>query len=316
MEIVAYTSDKAELWDSFVLTGSMNGTVYHTRKFLSYHKDKFEDTSILLYKEDILLCVVPCCYRNGTNFSHSGATYGGPVIAKCQLSVKDMETIINEIFNHYKGNFECRLANDIYFAQPVHLIYYLLSRKLKAHLELSWYVSSGSDIIQSITNKRNKKYVFRMMNDLNYVFLSTTNTEDYIEFYTILKENLQQNHDTTPTHSLEEFLTLMTALLDKQELFIVKHSKKIVAGVYVIKVTSNCWYTFYISRNINIKNSGTAIIYIMSNIAHIAFKNNAKYVDYGITTENMGSDLNLGLSEYKNESLGGISNYRYLLKLS
>ena len=45
-------------------------------------------------------------------------------------------------------------------------------------------------------------------------------------------------------------------------------------------------------------------------ISLIAKKENIKYIDYGISTENIGKNINMGLSSYKQESLGGISNYR------
>ena len=50
------------LWDNFVDNESVNGTIYHTRKFLNYHpKDRFEDRSIMIFdnsKLNNLICVL------------------------------------------------------------------------------------------------------------------------------------------------------------------------------------------------------------------------------------------------------------------
>jgi len=50
----------------------------------------------------------------------------------------------------------------------------------------------------------------------------------------------------------------------------------------------------------------------MYNISLLAKNEHVKYVDYGISTENYGNDINIGLSEYKQETLGGLSNYRII----
>ena len=86
----------------------------------------------------------------------------------------------------------------------------------------------------------------------------------------------------------------------------------IIGGVYVIKVTKQCWYTVYQTRNINFKNSTIALMYIIYYISNNAKNNNVKYLDYGICTEEQGKTINEGLSIFKEESLGGISNYRFL----
>ena len=50
----------------------------------------------------------------------------------------------------------------------------------------------------------------------------------------------------------------------------------------------------------------------MYNIAIKAKNNNVKYLDFGICTENNGEIINSGLSDFKEDSFGGISSYRYL----
>lgn len=50
----------------------------------------------------------------------------------------------------------------------------------------------------------------------------------------------------------------------------------------------------------------------MHKISQSAKKENVQYLDYGITTENNGILLNLGLSKFKQQSFGGESNSRYL----
>ena len=77
MYIVKYIDELEKEWDTFV-KNSVNGTIYHTRKFLNYHpKDRFTDVSILIYDKNKIVCVLPVCQNeNGGYFSHSGSTFG------------------------------------------------------------------------------------------------------------------------------------------------------------------------------------------------------------------------------------------------
>ena len=53
MEIIKYLNKKHQkIWDEFV-ENSNNGTIFHLRKFLSYHKDRnFEDASFIFYNHN------------------------------------------------------------------------------------------------------------------------------------------------------------------------------------------------------------------------------------------------------------------------
>jgi hypothetical protein len=313
--IIKYEENYENIWDDFVFNGAF-GTVYHTRKFIKYHpKERFIDTSILMYYKEILICVLPCCKQNNiaTNFSYLGATYGGPVFNKKYTKIKCMKIIIDKIFDFYNNNIEFRIANDIYFENSIFNLYYLLSNKLRIKPELSWYIKTEDTFINNVKNKRNKSYLSKMIDNEEMRCFSTNNDDDYMNYYNILKQNLKIRFNTEPTHTLDEFLSIKKILDTKQSLYIVKNKENtILGGVYIIKVTDICWYTFYISKNIDYKKPNMSILYIIHNISKDSEKEGVKYIDYGISTENKGELLNIGLSDYKESSLGGIPNSRYL----
>ena len=318
LSIINYENKYEKIWDDFVFNGIF-GTIYHTRKFINYHpKDRFIDTSILIYYKKKIVCVLPACKKNNNdlNFSHMGATYGGPVFHKKYVKIKYMTVIVDKFFQFYNNKIEFRLANNIYFENSIFNLYYLLSRKLNMKPELSWYIKTKNIFINNIKNKRNKNYLNKIINDNNISCFSTNQEDDYIKFYEILKNNLKTRYQSNPTHTLEEFLLVKKLLHDKQSLYIVKDENDIIlGGVYIIKVTNQCWYTFYISKNINYLKPNSSILYIMNNISIDADKNNILYLDFGISTENRGQIINIGLSDYKENSLGGIPNTRNLFLL-
>ena len=313
-EIINYNENFKNEWEQFV-NESINGTIYHTRKFLSYHENKFEDSSILIYNDKKLVCILPCCKDNSKYFSHKGATFGGPIFIEEVYNVTDVNTIINLIIKHYNNNIEFRLSNNIYNNLSHDLIIYCLSNKLKLKPELGFFINSNDNLIEKITNIRNKKNLIKFMNNKNIICDIYKEKNDYINFYNILNNNLSNKYKTNPTHTLEEFLLMSEILKNEHSLYLVKENDVIYGGVYLIKTSNRCWYTFYISKNIDIKKN-PSIIYIMYKIQQDAKEQNVKYIDYGITTEEKGKVLNIGLAEFKEFSLSGNPTLRYLFLLN
>ena len=309
--IVKYSDELFHTWDEFI-EKTVNGNIYHTRKFLSYHDPKkFEDTSILIYKKEVLVCVLPCCKNGDKYFSHKGATYGGPAFLKQIYNVIDLNDIINLIFEYYDNKIEFRIANSIYNNANIEIIIYLLCRKLTIKPELAWYIDTNYNIVENIKNVRNKQILKKMINDNDIKCHVFVDNNDYIIFHNMLVKNLFDKHNSSPTHNLEEFLTFKNILLDKQCLYLCKKQDILYGGVYVIKTNKKCWYTFYISKNYEIKNN-MSIAYLMEKIKLDAEKENVSYIDYGISTENCGKDLNIGLAEFKEFTLGGKPSCRYV----
>ena len=337
-----YDDTYEKTWDDFVETGVL-GTIYHTRKFINYHpKDRFIDNSLMIFHKEELICVVPACkkkddkgktypliyYDDGDfdvdpreftthnvteshDFSYMGATYGGPVFLPKYFEIRYLKSIINEIFKYYNNKIEFRLANNIYFGDKVFKLYAVLSSKLSMVPELSWYINTDEDFVLNISNQRNRNKLKKMIDNPDVSCLKTNLIDDYKEYYSILNKNLTTRHNNSPTHSEEEFLLLREILEDKGALYLVKENDILLGGVYVIKVTSQCWYTFYISKNVDSDNH-MAIPYLMFSIGQDAKKEGVKYLDYGISTEERGKLLNDGLSDFKERSLGGTSNSRFL----
>jgi len=336
-----YTHECEELWDDFVKNGVL-GTIYHTRKFINYHpNNRFTDNSILLFKEDELICVVPACKKKqvipGTTynsdgdiiidpdefstfnqkastpyFSYLGATYGGPVFLKKYFQTRYVSIMIDKIMQYYNNEIEFRLANNIYFEDNIFMVYSLLGAKLRMIPEMSWYIKTNDEFIDNIQNKRNRSNLIKAIEDPSILCYKTLDDNKYKLFYSILEKNLSDNHMSIPTHTLHELLLLKSILENNASLYIVEKDETMLGGVYVVKVTSVCWYTFYISRNIDINNSSLAIPYLMYTIANDAKKEGVKYLDYGITTEDRGKILNSGLADFKERSLGGTANSRFL----
>ncbi|HEY0006603.1 MAG TPA: hypothetical protein VGB17_17610, partial [Pyrinomonadaceae bacterium] len=93
MQVLRYTETDAEMWDEFISQAPMS-TFLHTRRFLSYHGNRFRDASLLLMDQHNRLAgVLPAAVDKGNErrvVSHPGITYGGwlhrgELLGECML---------------------------------------------------------------------------------------------------------------------------------------------------------------------------------------------------------------------------------------
>ena len=66
-------------WNAFI-SEAKNATFLFHRDFIEYHKDRFEDFSLMVFDNEKLVAVLPANKVGNEIFSHQGLTYGGLVI--------------------------------------------------------------------------------------------------------------------------------------------------------------------------------------------------------------------------------------------
>ena len=101
MRVEKFLPTQKEFWDSFVKQ-SFNGNFQHSRKFLDYHGNKFEDLSMVIFSDtDEIVGLLPAALSpsNSQNLiSHPGAAFGG-LILKNEIGIEKTLEIIKEIMN-------------------------------------------------------------------------------------------------------------------------------------------------------------------------------------------------------------------------
>ena len=91
-EVRRYTPDKASEWNRFVAQ-SKNGTFLFDRRFMDYHADRFEDCSLMVYRQGALYALLPANIKNDVLFSHGGLTYGGLIMSRHISTLQVMEAM-------------------------------------------------------------------------------------------------------------------------------------------------------------------------------------------------------------------------------
>ena len=59
-----YTPDQKPLWDTFVAQAK-NATFLFYRDFMDYHSDRFEDHSLMVFKKEKLIALLPANTAGG-----------------------------------------------------------------------------------------------------------------------------------------------------------------------------------------------------------------------------------------------------------
>lgn len=298
MQIVKYTADYKHLWDSFVRS-SKNGTFLFCRDFMEYHSDRFLDYSLMFYKKNSLIALLPGNICDDVFYSHQGLTYGGLILLQ-EAKTEDVIDIFSVLTDYLAKNgikkIIYKTIPHIYHSYPSEEDLYALFRQ-NAVLQTR-AISTTIDFKEKPGYSQLRKRQIKKAKGLNIVIEETDQLKD---FWNILDENLEKRHNTKPVHSLEEIEYLKSKFSSEIRLFTASDSKKVIAGCLVFEI-SQVAHVQYISANEIGKQSG-ALDLLFDHLINNVFSQK-KYFDFGISTEDGGQYLNTGLISQK-EGFGG-----------
>ena len=210
-----YKESFSDQWDEFVWQAN-NGTIFHTRKFLNYHPpERFEDHSLIFKKNDRVIALFPATIRYEAQrrilTSHRGSSYGG-LVTKYNLNIKDTFHIVESLINFAAQNkfqgIELTPPPIIYMIRPSNYIDFALvkngfgyrKREISSVIPLTF---KEEDVLATFSSE-SRRAVRRGMK----LGVTVRESEDYEDFYKILKRNLKMRHNVQPTHTLKELLHL------------------------------------------------------------------------------------------------------------
>jgi len=300
-------------WDEFV-ENSANGTIFHLRKFLSYHPpDRFNDSSIVIKKNDQIFALFPAVSVDYMGkralFSHRGASYGG-FVYNATLSISSAFSMVRRLVDYaYEKGFEkivITIPPIIYSKRPSQYIDFSLLKNGFKYLkkELSSILFLEESIEENVKKfKQVNRTAFRKAIKLG---VEVRESEDWEVFYDILKNNLKIRHNVKPTHSLEELLKLKNIFPDRIRLYGAYLRDEMIAGVVMFDCNSQVSLAFYISHREDMQQyRGVNLLFYY--IIEDSIKRGFKYLDFGIFTVNM--EPNFGLGRFK-EGFGATGIFR------
>ncbi len=313
--IISFTDSglTSEEWDDFV-SGSDNGTIFHTRKFLSYHpKTRFKDASLVVTKGGKLFSVFPAVeiIKDGKKIlsSHSGASYGG-FVYNIDLNLKDSFELVEGLSDFSSGAkfdriqltlppviYESKYSNYIDFALVKNGFKYLkreISSVVQLDIKEGKLLSTYRAEARTAVNKSIKKGVI------------VKECDAFDEYFEILKKNLKLRHNVTPTHTIDELKKLKKMFPEKIRLWGAFLDKKLIAGVCNFSANPKVVLAFYISHDEEYQEY-RAVNLLFYNIMKTYQEEGYRFLDFGIFTVNM--EPNWGLARFK-ENFGARGIFR------
>lgn len=293
-----YQESDYNQWNAFV-DNAKNATFLFHRDFMEYHKDRFQDYSLIVLDGEKWVAVLPASKVGKEVFSHQGLTYGGLVYNE-KIKLASVIEIFKEILFFLNENniekLQLKLIPSIYNQKPAEELNYglfLVDAQLTRRDTLA-VVDLSKKIVLSKLRKRGVKNGISN----NLLIKEVNNFEDF--WNEILIPNLAKKHQAKPVHSLQEITKLKDLFPKNIKQFNVYENGIIIGGSTIFE-SQNVAHCQYISGDAN-KNELGGLDLLHYHLITDVFSTKCFY-DFGISNENQGRKLNNGLSYWK-ESFG------------
>ena len=241
-------------------------------------------------------------------FSHRGASFGGIVYKDAGVSnafdyIKTLKKYAKEadfnriVITHAPIIYMDKYSNYLDFAMFDQGFRYL-KREVSSVIQLPDISIDPFELFKSEARTSTRKSM--------KIGVEVRFSDDYDDYYKILKMNLRLRHDVNPTHTLPELKKIAELFPDRVKLWGAYLDKKLIAGVVNFQVSESVVLAFYISDDKEYQEN-RALNLLFYRIFRWCQENNIRFYDFGIFTVNM--DPNWGLAKFK-ESFGARGIYR------
>lgn len=295
-----YGPEDAKLWDRLVAE-SRQGTLLHKRGYMDYHSDRFNDCSLIAFRNEKPTAILPANLDNdGTLRSHQGLTYGGWLTPYSHFDGSDMLKLFEAWTEWSRENgireIIYKAIPHIYHRIPAEEDLYALFRFGAAIETVNLSTVIDMREIQQF-NTQQKRHL-KKASALNPWIHETS---DALEFMPILTECLKDRHDATPVHSQTELQLLKDRFPQGIRMVLAGTGSEPEAAVCIYD-TNYVAHCQYIATSQAGRENGT-LTYLFHHLIHNVFSNH-RYFDFGTSNEDAGRILNSGLIHQKT-GLGG-----------
>ncbi len=311
MKASLFLPDDAARWDEFCARAH-GATFLHSRRFLSYHANRFVDQSIIIEDAGDWLGVIPAArhpVEHDAVVSHPGITYGG-VLHQGRLRGGAMISALDCAGSLWRAAGFARLqykaVPHIYQRAPAQEDLYALFRAGARRYRCD--LSSCIDLQHRLpaSERRGRAHAKALRAGAQV----TAGNEHMRAFWDVLEENLQRKHQTQPVHTLQEITTLGTRFPDRLRLIGALVGGRLEAGTLLF-LTDTVAHAQYIASSER-GHEVNALDLVLESAIEESRLGGKRYFDFGISTESQGRALNEGLNRFKNEfGAGGVVHEFY-----
>ena len=292
-----YQESDYELWNTFV-SAAKNATFLFHRDFMEYHKERFEDFSLLVFDKVKLVAVLPANRVDNKVYSHQGLTYGGLVYAS-KLKIEKIEVILDLLFDFFKSkrieHFYLHPIPSFYLGQGNAAIdFFLMKRGAQLYRK---EMNMVAHLHQEIPISKSKLKHFRRTEVLGLRVVEETNFQPFWE--KILEPRLVEKYDTKPVHSLAEIQLLHERFPKNIKQFSVYLEDKIVAGITIFEFENGVKSQYGATSKKGEKYRALDFLFI--SLLDVFQKRGKHFFDMGIVNDSGEKGFHSGLLQQKEE---------------
>lgn len=299
IRIEPYRGEKKGEWDRFV-AASLNGTFLFYRDYMDYHADRFADASLMVYRKEKLISLIPANRDGGTFHSHGGLSYGSFVVDRRMGA-----SLMMEVFEAWLDHLHRENFREIIY-KPVPYIFhrspceYDLYAMFRNSFELDRREISTVIPIDDarIGGNRKNGYNFAVRGGLELV-----ESENFEEYIRIANERLESKYHAHAVHTAEELALLKSRFPKNIRLYGVFREGRMLGGalIYLINRTLHAQYLYCNDEG----REHRALDFMIVSLVREEYAGYDKF-DFGKSTEDGGRYLNKALIKTK-EEFGGTS---------
>jgi hypothetical protein len=295
LAVERYAPDRKRAWDDFV-RAAKSATFLFQRDYMDYHRDRFRDHSLMIYRGHKLLALLPANLSgSGTLVSHEGLTYGGLVLRRTASLADVLACFKSLLFYLHKHGVSKLLYKQLpvfYNTLPDDDVRYALfllgARLVRRDCAL---VVNQSDRLPFRRGRKGRIHKARRLG------LRVAEETGFAPFWEqLLVPRLCDRYHVRPTHTVDEITLLGARFPEHIRQFLAYHGDELVAGT-IIYETPTVAHAQYIAASEHGRQLN-ALDLLFSWLIEERYAS-MKYFDLGICNEQEGRALNYGLLDWK-----------------
>lgn len=304
-------------WEQFSLD-AVNGTIFHSLKFLSYHPpERFNHHHVMLRRKGNIVGIFPGVILDNdgvkTWVSHQGASYGGLAYSP-KLRYHHVDDSIRALVDYARkiGIKRIRMTPppviyNRYAEQP--LEFALWRHGFKAvRRELTQVVPLDFDeeqLVSGFVNKTRTAYRKAVNMGLKFRIIETPTKAELDRFWEILKVN-RAGLGVVPTHNRAEIERLHELIPDNLMMAVIEYKGRIIAEIWNFICNRDTVLEFYMAHEVE-HQALRPVPFLTYHTLIWAQRAGYKFLDFGISSIN--GDPTWGLLKFK-ENFGARHYFR------
>jgi Acetyltransferase (GNAT) domain len=306
-----YGAADRDTWDALVDASRTRHFLFR-RDYMEYHRDRFEDASLVVLDDDRPVALLPASREGDVVISHAGLTFGG-LISTPALTTRRTLLAVEQVLASLR---EDAVRSLVYKAVP-HIYH-----AVPAEEDLYALFLNGAALVRrdcSAALRPGDHPPFRKgrraaASKARRSGVSVARETGFAEFMQLDAEALRRRHGVAPVHSGEEMTTLARAFPESIKLFGARQGDELLAGVivYETEVVAHAQYIAASERGY----AENALDAVLDFLIEQEYREK-RWFDFGISTTEEGRSLNEGLMRNK-EGFGAraVAYDTYLVELA